>query len=157
MDAETEQRSPLSPRDLERASGDLSIMATHLLSPDLFTRERLLAYCKEQYQTLKTVERLLLDAAHLWIGAAANQQPIDTAPLGKSILLFIYLPKNPPASGWIIGSLSMKRPSEYWTNLPKTLTELPDGAPRSEATIWDGHQYRPNMATHWMPLPPPAL
>jgi hypothetical protein len=64
-------------------------------------------------------------------------RPIDTAPYKKWVLLWLYLPKNPKASGVIQGQITDS----------ETNVEDPRGG------IWDGHIVRTNTATHWMPIP----
>lgn len=82
----------------------------------------------------------------------SDWQPIETVPSGY-VLLWCVPERFPNNAAAIIGQVTRRKPSEFWTDVPMVLRDLPDDAPVSECSIWDGHQYRPMQATHWMPLP----
>lgn len=62
----------------------------------------------------------------------AEWQPIETAPSDKWILLW-FVTVNPANSGVVMAQISS----------------------REDGKLWDGHIYRDNRASHWMPLPEP--
>ena len=80
----------------------------------------------------------------------ADWQPIETAPVQGYVLVWIHLPKNPPASGPAIAV------REAFHGEP-TDDEL---GPYREGCWWaNGRYYAPGdergYMTHWMPLPAP--
>ena len=76
-------------------------------------------------------------------------QPIETAPYATNVLVWIFLPKNPIASHYAIGSRCFVEKDE-----PESYGEF-----RQTVGCWwaNGRFYHNNTdtgyVTHWMPLP----
>lgn len=66
------------------------------------------------------------------VGRLSEWQPIETAPRSTPILLYMVARYN---AAIITGQISNYAPNE--------------------GRVWDGYDYRNNIATHWMPLPAP--
>lgn len=105
-------------------------------------------------QTWDAMEREHL--AHLRAAATARPappldwQPIETAPYATFVLAWLYLPKNPPASGPVIAQRCYVQQDD-----PDTYPE----AQRQTVGCWwaNGMYYTAGHVTHWMPLPAPPL
>lgn len=74
-------------------------------------------------------------------------QPIETAPYGKWIIGWLFLPKNPQAS--------MAMPVQRVHEDSPDADELAIG--EGPAAWWsaNGMYYAKEYVTHWMPLPEP--
>lgn len=76
-------------------------------------------------------------------------QPIENepfAPYNQSVLAWLYLPKNPPASGCVIAQRCYVEEDEpeHWEYR------------RTVGCWWaNGRYYAAGHVTHWMPLPAP--
>ena len=78
-------------------------------------------------------------------------QPPETAPYGEVVLAWVYLPKNPPASGCVIANRCYVQEDD-----PESYGDMR----RTVGCWWANGLYyhdRPGQArvTHWQPLPPP--
>ena len=97
--------------------------------------------CREQeIQRTREAEALQVPATTDWAW-----QPADTAPYGTSVLAWLYLPKNPIASGIVIAQRPYVEKDE-----PETY-----GQYRLTVGCWwaNGHYYPVGHVTHWQPLP----
>lgn len=66
----------------------------------------------------------------------SESQPIETAPLDRSVLLWWRPVKdNPYAECWVIGQVSSHEPGKWWNGQRGECQDL-------------------QHVTHWMPLPP---
>lgn len=86
----------------------------------------------------------------------SDWQPIETAPYSTGVLAWLHLPKNPDASGSVIGERCYVQKDE-----PKEYEEM-----QQTVGCWwangryyhrQGYKAGGGYITHWMPLPePPA-
>jgi hypothetical protein len=78
----------------------------------------------------------------------AAWQPIETAPYGKPVLAWLFLPKNPQASGCVIATrcyVERDDPPSY-----------PEHERQTQGCWWaNGRYYSARHVTRWKPLPTP--